>query len=485
MALQVKNHPYKGRCYSVKEDVSRGTCLLVASPVALIPDSGSKRRICGHCMSWGDSTKDSPSTAGHLFLHHTCFSTYSNVDAIPGSRSTSLNELFFNGMPLDSCRSIPLSPSTAETPTELPRKCRVGPPCNQVFYCSVTCAEADWNAFHAIECSFLRSFFIGIPAPLPVASPNQQLRNKDSFDNYTLDFLWVLMRILTRRARELSKAAPETFGPSTTDPALFFDRIWALCDNQSAFPADSIALFRRIATRLLEFVQDHLLVAFSDVSLGSLLPPVSQADTPKERLFDSLVSLICKEECNSFGLYTFKYEGPQVGRQGFALGLYPSAVFFNHGCVPNVGHVTRSSSQGKDLIFYALSDLKKGDEALISYLEVETNESSNDTFTSSSQRRARLKEHFFFDCDCNRCVAELQGDENKAEALKKDVCQQLCRLNGCKGRFVPTFPGVFDVPAQLKSDRKDSGKDIPSVEGTSGLLMAPGWRCEACERHRE
>ena len=459
--LEITHHPLKGRCYSLSQPVSAGTLLLKAAPFALVPDCESRRRVCASCLCWSEQS---------TFLHHTCFSTYSNVEAIPGSRSVSLNELFFQQVPKKSCTKVSDKSSG-----------RVGPPCHQVFYCSVECSERDWVDYHAVECSFFRELFMGIPAPLPMLTEANAFRDLDDFDNYSLDFLWMLMRVLIRRAREVAGVPLlPTTGASQDFPT--FDQVWAICDNADSFPLESIQLFHRIASRLSVFVREHLLVAFPGIPVDGLLPKTSdKKQEPQQHLFDSLVSLICKEECNSFGLYTFRYLGPQYSRQGYALALYPTAVFFNHACTPNVGHVTRSSTTGKEMLFYSLKDLKAGDEALISYLALETNHPDTPTL-STAERRQKLKEHFFFDCDCDRCAQELGGtSEEKADFLKS----QLCTLNGCRGRFVPGFPGVFDssapntISSDYKSDRKDSGKSFSQESSTQVQ-----WRCEACHRFR-
>jgi hypothetical protein len=244
-------------------------------------------------------------------LHHSCFSIYSNVEAIPGSRSASLNGKEYTLM-TDLFFSLPPRKSSASVGTND----RVGTPCNQVFYCSVACSEKDWGKYHAIECDFLREFFMGIPSPL-----DGNIRNLDNFDNYTIDLMWLLMRILINRAKEVSQGIDSDI----------FRQIWNMADNSSSFSPNRIEHFRKVAERLTVFVQQHLLVAFSSIKADELLPHVNEeVRSPQENLVLSLLSLVTKEECNSFGLYTFKYLGSAFPRQSYALALYPSAVYFNH-----------------------------------------------------------------------------------------------------------------------------------------------------------
>ncbi len=53
---------------------------------------------------------------------------------------------------------------------------------------------------------------------------------------------------------------------------------------------------------------------------------------------------------------------------------------------------------GRRVIIRAIKPIKAGDEINITYIEVGD---------STEKRRRELKEHFFFDCECPRCEANL------------------------------------------------------------------------------
>ena len=298
---------------------------------------------------------------------------------------------------------------------------------------------------------------MGIPAPL-----DSTIRNLDNFDNYTIDLMWLLMRILINRAKELSlRIESDTFS-----------QIWGMTDNSSCFSNDKIHVFHKIAQRLAVFVRQHLLVAFPTIQVDELLPHVDQKERPvEEQLVASLVSLIAKEECNSFGLYTFQYLGATSPRQSYALALYPTAVYFNHGCTPNVIHVERDVEEGKALHFFALKDLFKGEEALISYIGLEGGKGSD-----TQKRRDFLKAHFCFDCDCTRCEREI----NLANVSSNDpfLLSVLCLKDGCRGRFIPEAKSQTDTKSMEKVGRTDSGNVI-----SDGMVTK--WICEACGRFKD
>ena len=304
---------------------------------------------------------------------------------------------------------------------------------------------------------------MGIPAPL-----GSSIRNVDNFDNYTVDFMWLLMRVLINRAKDvLSGTESETF-----------KHIWAMADNSSSFETESINHFQKVAERLAVFVKQHLLVAVPSIPLDELLPRVDDKDrTSENHLIASLLSLIYKEECNSFGLYTFLYKGKTFSRQSYGLGLYPTAVYFNHSCIPNVVHVEKNMEGGRELHFYSLTDLEKGEEALISYMELE-NPGQNEIH----DRKKFLKSHFYFDCDCKRCSNEYTRSQTELDLV---ISSMQCLEDGCRGRFIPDV--VYNGSGSLPS-RTDSGKSISEeclewkCEGVNDESLK--WKCEACGRFR-
>jgi hypothetical protein len=201
-------------------------------------------------------------------------------------------------------------------------------------------------------------------------------------------------------------------------------------------------------------------------------------------LLASSLSLICKEECNSFGIYTFKLQGSSVPRQCYALGLYPTSVYFNHDCAPNAGHIVISPGQQKQdqnqkqkeavdtvskgggekmppgtMTMYATCDIQAGEEVCISYVSIQSTQT-----VGIEERRAFLKEYFFFDCDCTRCDAELNGVrviDGNAESqvnVEKKLNALVCGIGGCRGFLAPCYISEG------------------SVEDASM------WKCEGCDR---
>jgi SET and MYND domain-containing protein len=148
--------------------------------------------------------------------------------------------------------------------------------------------------------------------------------------------------------------------------------------------------------------------------VDSRVSEVIQSRIHLEPYLEPIFLLICQEESNSFGLYTFNYLGFHLPRQGFGLALYPSAVYFNHSCVPNVGHTFASDHS---MEFFALQDLGVNQECSISYIQ----------HTSNKQERQKiLKELFYFECRCELC-----------ETNSTSLSYGSCKNEDCFGHIIP------------------------------------------------
>ncbi|KAJ3163234.1 hypothetical protein HDU86_002404 [Geranomyces michiganensis] len=438
--LKISSLPNKGRSFVVTRDVPAGTVLLRSRAYVAVPDCASKSQVCARCML--RDTYDSPypqrAPGGSAKLSHGCTS------------------------------------------------------CQQVFYCSTECQKADFEQYHASECAWLKALFLGKPAASPdrVAGPssrsNQEpdpVANSEGFSPYELDFTWMLARVLINRAQEskregttLASPGPENSdsnGASNTVASSkhSFADIWSFVANASGFSSTAIDSFVTIARVLATLTRTAILptAGLPASAENTLLPPAADALPPSLQstttstlspLESSLVALICKEECNSFGLYTFAYAGANHPRQSYGIGLYPDAVYFNHSCLPNVGHVTRArmglrggvaeEGVGADMVFYAAKDMTAGEEAVISYVALDESRGRQD-----EERKTWLKENFFFDCDCERCNSDGQGTPSDVEIRKRLGCH-LCGKGGCCGWFIP--PQL--VAGNAKDARNDSGKNL-------------------------
>jgi len=111
-----------------------------------------------------------------------------------------------------------------------------------------------------------------------------------------------------------------------------------------------------------------------------------------------MLSLLCKEEVNTFGFYypikfflkqrsTHEVEDEDLM---YAWGLYYVSSLFNHSCAPNIYKRTT----GRGHIFRALHDIGIGTPLTHCYVDLHIN---------TNQRRKELLDHYGFHCVCERC----------------------------------------------------------------------------------
>lgn len=371
--------------------------------------------------------------------------------------------------------------------------------CDEIWYCDQNCREQDWDIHH-FECEYLGLLY---------KDNHTQHANKDRWqaaarefrglDPYAQDYTRCLIRVLVHRFNELQATSPSSEVPSsptadTSDPEfdeqdetpLPFSRIWDLVENRETYTDDKIEHEMKPVARILEAFQDHYCSHFS-------VPPspVAGQGTPTgpKLTLDELLGLICREECNSFGLYSYphapwnininsKNSGTVVdnSKQGYALGLFARGFLssFNHSCSPNVYHVAHK----KYLLFYAACDIASGQELNICYLELGPRyraplplspQANQDRLEALKSRRQFLKSHFHFDCGCDRCHWEERLQETGGGRSVAGMDQErerflsvglLCAREGCYGFYAP--PTVLKV--LLETD---------AVDGSQ-------WVCVAC-----
>lgn len=268
-----------------------------------------------------------------------------------------------------ACLSAPEHPIS---PPSLRPALEISCPHCMIAYCSSRCQDID-REVHRITCDFWKGH-------------DKLLQDYNLLDTYTRDYIELLIRIIVRSSREEND----------------FSLVWNMCDNQNVWPLDRFKSFES-AVRVLDTFVSHLgnfkfpqtqsfdMIKSNIIRITGLAEPSVQ--------FCACYLLVLKEECNSFGLYTYAYTGPQNERQGYGIALYPTAVFFNHSCLPTIKHVTEKDASMK---FYALVTLEKGDEATICYVSPQLDVES---------RAKILMDWFLFRCECVRCV----GDRHKLE----------------------------------------------------------------------
>ncbi|KAG8123262.1 putative N-lysine methyltransferase SMYD2-like protein [Naja naja] len=111
----------------------------------------------------------------------------------------------------------------------------------------------------------------------------------------------------------------------------------------------------------------------------------------------SLVVLFGQVNCNGFTI-----EDEELSHLGSA--IFPDVALMNHSCCPNV-IVTYKGTVAE---VRAVQDIEAGDEIFTSYI---------DLLYPTEDRNDRLKDSYFFTCDCRECFTK-EKDKDKLEIRK-------------------------------------------------------------------
>ncbi|KAL4123797.1 hypothetical protein PRIC2_009643 [Phytophthora ramorum] len=108
-------------------------------------------------------------------------------------------------------------------------------------------------------------------------------------------------------------------------------------------------------------------------------------------LEDEILKLFGRVNCNAFSLAN------DVTNEAVGIGLFPEGALFNHDCDPNCV----VSFKGREMQVHVVKDVEVDEELTVSYVEL---------LQSTRARRKELKESYFFDCACARCLAAMDED---------------------------------------------------------------------------
>ncbi|KAK7907818.1 hypothetical protein WMY93_016430 [Mugilogobius chulae] len=111
-----------------------------------------------------------------------------------------------------------------------------------------------------------------------------------------------------------------------------------------------------------------------------------------------LLSLFSQVACNGFTI-----EDEELSHLGTA--VYPDVALVNHSCLPNA----IITFKGTSAEIRAIKDMKPGDEVFISYI---------DLMYPTDDRNNRLRESYYFTCECQECQSRSQ-DKVKLNVRKR------------------------------------------------------------------
>ncbi|PSS05800.1 Histone-lysine N-methyltransferase [Actinidia chinensis var. chinensis] len=292
--------------------------------------------------------------------------------------------------------------------------------CREAFYCSELCAEADWNLFHSLLCTGMRSKSLNKEALLKFIQ-----HANETNDIFLLAAKVVSFTVL--KYRKLKATNLEEQGKSTTDNcdlsilleawkpvSMGYKRRWWEC---IALPDDvdccDEATFRLQIKDLAYTSLQLLKAAICDKECELLFSPEIYGHIIGMFELNNL-DLVVASPVEDYFLYiddlphSEKKEAERITRPVLdALGedysvccqgtaFFPLQSCMNHSCHPNAKAFKRDEDRDGQATIIALRPISKGEEVTISYIDEDL---------PYEERQAALAD-YGFTCKCPKCLEE-------------------------------------------------------------------------------
>ncbi|XP_037541788.1 N-lysine methyltransferase SMYD2-B [Nematolebias whitei] len=168
-----------------------------------------------------------------------------------------------------------------------------------------------------------------------------------------------------------------------------------------------------------------------------------------------LLRLFSQVACNGFTV-----EDDELSQMGAS--IYPDVALINHSCLPSV-IVTYNGTSAE---VRAVQDMKPGDEVLISYI---------DLLYPTDDRNTRLRESYYFTCDCHECRTKSKDKlklkvRNRSEPVEPQVISNMVRYARNKIREFRALKNV-KTPSELLDMCEQSLDEMGAVFDDSNIYM--------------
>ncbi|XP_039873334.1 N-lysine methyltransferase SMYD2-like [Simochromis diagramma] len=168
-----------------------------------------------------------------------------------------------------------------------------------------------------------------------------------------------------------------------------------------------------------------------------------------------LLTLFSQVGCNGFTI-----EDDELSHLGTA--VYPDMALINHSCLPSV----IVTYKGTSAEVRAVQDMKPGDEVLISYI---------DLLYPTDDRNNRLRESYYFLCDCQECKSKSKDKaklkvRKQSDSIEPDVINNMVRYAWKTIREFREFKHT-KTPSELLEMCEQSLEEMGAVFDDSNVYM--------------
>nr|ABR16570.1 unknown [Picea sitchensis] len=201
-------------------------------------------------------------------------------------------------------------------------------------------------------------------------------------------------------------------------------------------------------------------------AITSLKEEKQQTPTPSLQL---MLRLLIKRKLQNAGFSCNAHTICDSELRPMGTGLYPVISIINHSCFPNAVLLF----EGRQAVVRAVEPIREGSELTVSYIEIAA---------STASRKKSLKEQYFFDCKCLRCLKVDTPDGLHEDAILEGF---RCSSDHCEGFLLHDPDDAQSLVCQLcgcgrnEEETKKQARKVDKLGKEASKLLSSGNYSEA------
>jgi SET and MYND domain-containing protein len=219
---------------------------------------------------------------------------------------------------------------------------------------------------------------------------------------------------------------------------------------------DNYNLVEALPSHMSDFNEKQLVLYAQMANLVNIIKPSEELNLKE------ITQNFCRFSCNAHTICDSEL-------RPMGTGLYPVISIINHSCFPNAVLLF----EGRQAVVRAVEPIREGSELTVSYIEIAA---------STASRKKSLKEQYFFDCKCLRCLKVDTPDGLHEDAILEGF---RCSSDHCEGFLLHDPDDAQSLVCQLcgcgrnEEETKKQARKVDKLGKEASKLLSSGNYSEA------